>query len=53
MPSRFLCNDVQREGVKPSPVLAPGFSSMLHYTTFGMASFLPLRIIGYLECGEN
>ncbi len=40
MPYRFLCNDVQREGVKARSGLAPGLSAMCHYTTFSMASII-------------
>jgi len=36
MPSRFLCNDEQREGVKPSPDLA-----------FGLFCNVPLHKIRY------
>ena len=39
MPYRFLCNDVQQEGVKPSPELASG-----------LFCYVPLHEIGYGIC---
>ena len=38
MPYRFLCNDVQREGIKPSPGLASGLFcyASLHNIWYGI-----------------
>ena len=38
MPYRLLCNDVQREGIKPSPDLASGlfFYAQLHNIWYGI-----------------
>ncbi len=42
MPYRFLCNDVQREGIKPSPGLASGLFcyASLHNIWYGIPLIL-------------
>ncbi len=48
MPCRMLCNDVQLEGVKLSPDLAPGLFCYipLHKIWYGIAFFSVLPLHG-------
>ncbi len=47
MPSRFLCNDVQREGVKPRPDLASWLFcyTPLHNIWYGISDWFDLQLV--------
>src|SRR6266699_3884762 len=51
IPYRLLCNDVQREGTKPTPDLASGLFCYvpLHNIRYGILFLLSLVFVGFIS----